>query len=37
VLLLPPELMPKQVISLLGLGGRPSPLANHYDHIHIGY
>ena len=33
----PPELMPKQVISLLGLGGPSFPLANHYDHIHIGY
>jgi hypothetical protein len=37
VLLLPPELMPKQVISLLGLGGPSFPLANHYNHIHIGY
>ena len=37
ILLLPPELMPKQVISLLGLGGPSFPLANHYDHIHIGY
>ena len=24
-------------ISLLGLGGPSFPLANHYDHIHIGY
>ena len=37
ILLLPSELMPKQVISLLGLGGPSFPLANHYDHIHIGY
>jgi hypothetical protein len=37
VLLLPPEVMPKQVISLLGLGGPSFALANHYDHIHIGY
>ena len=37
VLLLPSELQPKQVISLLGLGGPSFPLANHYDHIHIGY
>lgn len=37
LLLLPPELMPRQVISLLGLGGPSFPLANHYDHIHIGY
>jgi hypothetical protein len=37
ILLLPSELQPKQVISLLGLGGPSFPLANHYDHIHIGY
>jgi hypothetical protein len=37
LLLLPPELMPKQVISLLGLGGPSFPLADHYNHIHIGY
>jgi hypothetical protein len=30
-------LQPKQVISLLGLGGASFPLANHYDHIHVGY
>jgi hypothetical protein len=37
ILLLPAELMPKQVISLLGLGGPSFPLADHYNHIHIGY
>jgi hypothetical protein len=37
ILLLPAELQPKQVISLLGLGGPSFPLANHYDHIHVGY
>ncbi len=37
ILLLPPEMMPKQVISLLGLGGPSFPLADHYNHIHIGY
>jgi hypothetical protein len=37
LLLLPPEMLPKQVISLIGLGGPSFPLANHYDHIHIGY
>ena len=37
ILFLPSELQPKQVISLLGLGGPSFPLANHYDHIHIGY
>jgi hypothetical protein len=36
-LLLPSELQPKQVISLLGLGGASFPLANHDDHIHVGY
>jgi len=37
ILLLPGEVMPRQVISLLGLGGPSFPLANHYDHIHIGW
>jgi hypothetical protein len=37
VLLLPSELRPLQVISLLGLGGPSFPLANHFDHIHVGY
>ncbi|HZC28920.1 MAG TPA: hypothetical protein VE269_04205, partial [Gaiellaceae bacterium] len=37
ILLLPDEVMPKQVISLLGLGGPSFPLADHYNHIHIGY
>jgi hypothetical protein len=37
VLLLPSELQPRQVISLLGLGGPSFPLANHFDHIHVGY
>ena len=37
VLLLPAELQPKQVISLLGLGGPSFPMANHDDHIHVGY
>lgn len=36
-LLLPTELRPQQVISLLGLGGPSFPLANHDDHIHIGF
>jgi hypothetical protein len=37
MLLLPAELRPVQVISLLGLGGPSFPLANHDDHIHAGY
>jgi hypothetical protein len=37
ILLLPEEVQPKQVISLLGLGGASFPLADHGDHIHVGY
>jgi len=37
ILLVPAELRPQQVISLLGLGGPSFALADHYDHIHIGY
>jgi hypothetical protein len=37
ILLLPSELQAKQVISLMGLGGPSFPLANHDDHIHVGY
>ena len=37
ILLLPVELRPKQVISLLGLGGPSFPMADHWDHIHVGY
>lgn len=37
VLLLPSELQPQQVISLLGLGGPSFPLRDHGDHIHVGY
>lgn len=37
ILLLPAEVLPRQVISLLGLGGPSFPLADHADHIHVGY
>jgi hypothetical protein len=37
ILLLPAELQPRQVISLLGLGGASFPLADHGDHIHVGF
>ena len=37
ILLLPGELQAKQVISLFGLGGPSFPLADHDDHIHVGY
>jgi hypothetical protein len=37
ILLLPVELQPRQVISLLGLGGPSFPLWDHADHIHVGY
>jgi len=37
ILMLPVEIQPRQVISLLGLGGASFPLANHDDHIHVGF
>jgi hypothetical protein len=37
ILLLPAELRPRQVISLLGLGGPSFALADHYNHIHVGF
>jgi hypothetical protein len=37
VLLLPSELQPKQVISLLSMGGPSFAMSNHHDHIHVGY
>jgi hypothetical protein len=37
ILLLPGELQPRQVISLLGMGGPSFPMGNHDDHIHVGY
>jgi hypothetical protein len=37
ILLLPAEVKPRQVISLLGLGGPSFPLSDHGDHIHVGY
>jgi hypothetical protein len=37
ILSLPDWLHPKQVISLLDLGGPSFPLPDHADHIHVGY
>jgi len=37
ILFLPAEVMPRQVISLPGLGGPSFPMADHYNHIHIGF
>jgi hypothetical protein len=37
LMMLPGGVLPTQIISLLGLGGPSFPLANHYDHIHVGY
>jgi hypothetical protein len=37
ILSLPDWLLPKQVISLLELGGPSFPLPDHADHIHVGY
>jgi hypothetical protein len=37
ILALPESVMPKQVISLMTLGGPSFALQDHYNHIHIGY
>jgi hypothetical protein len=37
ILRLPSELQPKQVISLLSMGGPSFAMADHHDHIHVGY
>jgi hypothetical protein len=37
LLLLPAEMRARQVISLIGMGGPSFALANHYDHIHVGF
>jgi hypothetical protein len=37
ILMLPSELQPRQVISLLGMGGPSFPMGNHDDHIHVGF
>ena len=37
VLALPDELQPSELISLFDLGGPSFALADHYDHIHIGF
>jgi hypothetical protein len=37
ILLLPAGLQPRQVISLIGLGGASFAMANHDDHIHVGF
>jgi hypothetical protein len=37
ILLLPAELQPRQVISLIGMGGPTFAMSNHDDHIHVGY
>jgi hypothetical protein len=37
ILSLPAAILPKQVISLLDLGGPSFPLEDHQDHIHVGY
>jgi hypothetical protein len=37
LLLLPGDVEPRQIISLLGLGGPSFALADHADHIHVGF
>ena len=37
ILMLPPEVQPNQVISLMALGGPSFALSDHWNHIHIGF
>jgi hypothetical protein len=37
ILMLPGGMLPAQVISLFGMGGPSFALANHADHIHVGF
>ena len=37
ILLLPRELQPSELISLFDLGGPSFALADHADHIHVGF
>ena len=37
VLMMPAELRPKELISLFAIGGPSFALADHADHIHVGY
>jgi hypothetical protein len=37
ILLLPAGLQARQVISLIGLGGASFAMADHHDHIHVGF
>jgi hypothetical protein len=37
IMALPPELAPKQIISLMTLGGPSFALPDHANHIHVGY
>jgi len=37
ILALPPSVLPKQVISLMTLGGPSFALPDHFNHVHIGY
>ena len=37
VLMMPAKLRPKELISLFAIGGPSFALADHADHIHVGY
>jgi hypothetical protein len=37
ILMLPPEVQPNQVISLMALGGPSFAQSDHWNHIHIGF
>ena len=37
VMMLPPELQPSELISLFDMGGPSFAMADHHDHIHVGF
>jgi len=37
ILLLPKELWPSELISLFDMGGPSFAMADHADHIHVGF
>jgi hypothetical protein len=37
IMLLPPEMQPNQVISLMALGGPSFAQSDHWNHIHVGF
>ena len=37
IMMLPPELRPQELISLFEIGGPSFAMADHADHIHVGF